>query len=185
MSFNRTIFTLTLSMIGIMQVSLSIAQEKINWISIEEAQVLSKNNPRKFMVDVYTDWCGWCKKMEKGTFKEPHIVKYINDNYYAIKFNAETKEQVEFNGKSYKFVKSGNTGYNELALAFSKGKLSYPTIVFLDENYKVIQPIQGYLTAQKFEKIITFFGKNHHKTTPWVTYERNYVPMQPAFVKID
>ncbi len=152
-------------------------QEKVNWLTWQEAEKLSRQQRRKVVVDVFTDWCGWCKKMEKATFQEPIIARYINENYYAIRFNAECRESIEFNNKTYKYVKSGKMGYNELALELTNGKLSYPTIVFLDEDFKVIQPIQGFITPEKFEMVMTYFARNQHKTTPWAKYERKYVPL--------
>ncbi len=70
---------------------LAYGQGNVQWITWEEAMELSKTEPRKIVVDVYTDWCGWCKKMDKATFQDEEIVEYINENYYAIKFNAEMR----------------------------------------------------------------------------------------------
>lgn len=150
------------------------AQDGIDWLTWEEAVEKSKTEKRKIFVDVYTDWCGWCKKMEASTFSDPVVVNYINKNFYAVKFNAEQKETIEFNGKEYKFVKSGRRGYHELAAWMTNGKLGYPTVVFINEDQKVIQPIPGYLPAEKFEPIMTYFGGNHYKKTPWDIYHKKY-----------
>ena len=97
--------------------SFLIAQEdtSINWLSWEEAVSLSEKEQKKIFIDVYTDWCGWCKKMDANTFQHDKIARYINENYYAIKFNAEEKEAIELKGKVYKYIKSGKRGYHELA----------------------------------------------------------------------
>ena len=153
-----------------MFIGITFAQSKVNWLTWEEAVELSKVEKRKFFVDVYTDWCGWCKKMDKATFQKPDIAKYLNENYYPIKFNAEQKGDISLNDKLYKFVKSGKNGYHELAVEITYGKLSYPTIVFLDENAKVIQPISGYKDAPMFKKIMSYFAEDHFKTTPWKKY---------------
>jgi thioredoxin-related protein len=148
---------------------------KIHWLSWEEAIELSQNEKKKIFIDVYTDWCGWCKKMDASTFQQKYIADYINENYYAIKFNAEQKESIELNGTVYKFVKSGRRGYHELAASIMRGKMSYPTVVFLDENYELIQPIPGFRDAKTFEMIMTYFGEDHHTNMPWKKYESNYV----------
>ena len=161
----------------------AIAQdgEQINWLSWEEALKKNKEEPRKIFVDIYTDWCGWCKKMDKATFQKPHIVQYMNDNYYAVKFNAEQKEAIHFNGKDYKYVGEGRRGYHELAASITRGQLSYPTIVFIDEQLNVIQPIPGFRDPMEFEMMMTYFGKNNHLETPWSIYQKNYKPMsKPA-----
>jgi thioredoxin-related protein len=152
----------------------AIGQTKVHWVTWEEAEILCKDQPRKIVVDVYTDWCGWCKKMDSSTFQNEEVVSYLNENYYAIKFNAEQKEDIRVGDKVYKFIKSGRHGYHELAAEITFGKLSYPTIVFLDEKLDVIQPIAGYKDAEMFEMIMTYFGGDHHKTTPWKKYSSSY-----------
>src|SRR6187397_3084056 len=69
-------------------------KDPINWISLQEAEKLSKKQPRKIVVDVYTDWCGWCKKMDKSTFADAKTAAYVNKHYYAVKLDAETKEEI-------------------------------------------------------------------------------------------
>lgn len=153
------------------------APGKINWLTWEQALQKSKIQKKKLLVDVYTDWCGWCKRMDAATFQQEHIAKYVNEHYYAIKFDAEQKEDIVFNGKSYKFVKNGKRGYHELAAEITRGRLSYPTIVFLDENQSVIQPVPGYKSPEQFEQIITYFARNEHLKTPWESYQKAYQPL--------
>jgi len=167
-------------LVGIMCMSggvrlLAQTDNHINWLSWDEAIELSKLEKKKIFIDVYTDWCGWCKKMDASTFQEDYIASYINEHYYAIKFNAEEKEPIELNGQVYKFIKSGKRGYHELAAAIMRGKMSYPTVVFMDENFELIQPIPGFRDARTFEMIMTYFGEDHHTDTPWKKYSSNYV----------
>lgn len=150
------------------------AQKKIQWYTWEEMMILQEREPRKIIIDVYTDWCGWCKRMDVNTFQKEDIASYINDNYYAIKFDAEYKEPITFKGKEYKFVKSGRRGYHELAAAITQGRLSFPTTVFLDESLQVLQPIPGYLDPPSMELIITFYAGNYYKDTPWSRYTKLY-----------
>ena len=71
--------------------SKGLAQEsKVKWYTFEEAVELNKAEQRKIFIDVYTDWCGWCKKMDATTFNSPEIAKILNEEYYAVKFDAET-----------------------------------------------------------------------------------------------
>ena len=79
----------------------------INWISFNEAYLKCKKNPRPILIDIYTTWCGPCKLMSAQTFNNPQIAKYINDHYYAVKFDAESKDSVKFD--KYVFVSSDNT----------------------------------------------------------------------------
>ncbi len=154
--------------------------QQINWLTWEEAQAKNKEKPKKLFVDVYTQWCGWCKKMDKTTYEEPGVVNYINKNYYPIKFDAETKDDISFNNKVYKYVHSGASGYHELASEILFGKFSYPTLVFMDENLNVIQPIPGYQDPGALNKIMKYFAEDYYKTTPWKKYDEMYQQQHPA-----
>jgi thioredoxin-related protein len=156
----------------------SNGQNKIRWMTWEEAMAKQEKSPRKIFIDVYTEWCTWCKKMDGYTFHQDHIAKYVNENYYPIKFDAEYKNPIEFMGTSYNYVKTFKGGYHELAAFLLQGKLSYPTIVFLDEKNNLIQAIQGFQGPLDFEMIIHFFGEDFHKTTNWRKFTRNYIPIE-------
>jgi len=153
------------------------AQEKIKWMSWEEAVKKSETVEKKIFVDIYTDWCTWCKRMDKATFQDEAIAKYMNENYYAVKFDAEQKKAILFRGKEYEFVKNGRRGYNQLAAELTQGRLSYPTIVFLDEKINIIQPIPGFRAKDEFEMMMTFFGEDFYKDTPWKSYVKIYEPI--------
>lgn len=148
--------------------------QQIEWISWEEAEQKLREEPRKVVVDVYTEWCGWCKKMDAQTFHNPEIVSMINENYYAIKFDAEYREVIKINGEEYKYIRNGKRGYNELAAHILRGKLSYPSIVFLDESLEVIQPIPGFRDPITFNMILSYFDGDYHKSVPWKVYSENY-----------
>ncbi|MEX2336216.1 MAG: DUF255 domain-containing protein [Fulvivirga sp.] len=152
----------------------SVAESPVNWMSFEEALEKSKTEKRKIFIDVYTDWCGWCKVMEKNTFSEPEIAKYLNENFYPVKLDGEQKEDITFKGQTFKFVPSGRNGYHELAAALMQNKLSYPTVVFLDEDFNMIQPLAGYQKPEPFKKIIQYIGGDHYKTMKWAEWEKNY-----------
>ena len=149
-------------------------QKSIKWMSWEEALEKSRNDKRKIFVDVYTDWCGWCKKLDKTTFAQEHIAEYINANYYPVKFDAESEKPIVLKGVEYKFVKQGRKGYHELAGYLLQGRLSYPSMVFLDEDLNMIQAIPGYQDIGIFEMIITYFGSNSHRSQPWNKFQSTF-----------
>ena len=155
------------------------SQTSVKWYTIEEAFELTKKEPRKIMVDVYTDWCGWCKVMDKKTFSNEIIAAYLNKNFYPVKFNAEQKADISLNGKIYKYVASGTKGYHQLAYQLLNGQLGYPSVVFLDEKTNMIQPLQGYVEAKPFDVIVRFIGGDAYKTTKWEDFQTTYVsPIQ-------
>ncbi|UII29448.1 DUF255 domain-containing protein [Fulvivirga maritima] len=146
----------------------------VKWYSFEEAVAKSKEEKKKVFVDVYTDWCGWCKVMDKNTFNQPDIAKYLNENFYPVKLNAEQRDSIVFKGTVFKFVPSGRKGYHELAAALLQNKLSYPTVVFLDEDFNMIQPVPGYQKPEMFDQIIKFIGGDHYKDTKWTEWQKEY-----------
>jgi thioredoxin-related protein len=129
----------------------------VKWYSIEEAVAMAQKSPRPMFVDAYTDWCGWCKKLDKDTFSDPVIAEILNTKYYAVKFDAEGKEPVTFQGR--KFVNDGSLGKtHQLAYALLQGKLGYPSLVFLTANSELITPISGYKTPAQLEPLLSYFA---------------------------
>ena len=159
----------------ILSVSLNAQEKKlVNWMSFEEAVEANKKEPKKLFIDVYTDWCGWCKVMDKNTFNHPQIAEYLNENFYPVKLDAEQKEDISFNGHTFKFVAQGRKGYHELAAALLNGKLSYPTVVFMDEELRIIQPLPGYQKPEQFDPIIRFIGGDHYQNISWEDFQGQY-----------
>lgn len=169
-------YTLILTVLLLVSSGVSIAQDKINWISFKEAVEKQKVENKKLFIDVYTEWCGWCKKMDRTTFRNPVIVDYINQNYLPVKFDAEQRIPIEFRGKEYNFVRKGRRGYHELAAAITRGQLSYPTYVFLDEQLNVIQPVPGYQDEVTLEYILNYFGEDFYKSQPWKKFTEEFQP---------
>jgi thioredoxin-related protein len=135
----------------------------VKWITFEEAVEKSKTEKRKIFIDVYTDWCGWCKVMDKNTFSDPEVAKLLNEKFYAVKFNAEQTEDVVFKGTTYKFIPSGNKGTHQLAAALLNNQLSYPTVVLVEEDFKSVSPVAGYRKADEVHKMLTYFAFDHFK----------------------
>ncbi len=150
-------------------------QEKINWLTWEEAmQKLESGDKKPIFIDVYTDWCGWCKRMDATTFSNPEVAKTMNENFHAVKLDGEAKRDITFKGNTFKYVPNGRRGYHELAAALLQNKLSYPTVVFLDENADMIQPLPGYRQAAEFHPILKFIGEGHYKNTEWKEFQKTY-----------
>lgn len=150
--------------------------EGIQWITIEEAIEIaaSGDNDKLFFIDVYTDWCGWCKRMDATTFQHAGVVEAMNQNFYAVKFDGEAKRDIDVKGQTFSFVPSGRRGYHELAAALLQGKMSYPTVVFLDEKFNMIQPIPGYRGGEEFLPIVKFLGEKHYKNESFEDFMAKY-----------
>lgn len=133
---------------------------KISWTSIQTAVDAAKAGNKKFiLVNIYTDWCGWCKKMDESVFTEQSIVNTVNADFVAVKLNAETQDVIQFNGSSYGFETNGKRGANKLAMELGSvgGKIGYPTLVVLDANGKKIQTFPGFKDVQTVNALLRYF----------------------------
>jgi thioredoxin-related protein len=152
----------------------------VKWMSFEEAVERSKKEKRKIFIDVYTDWCGWCKVMDNKTFTDPEVARLLNEKFYPVKFNAEQRADVVFNGHTFKFVESGRTGYHELAASLLNKQLSYPNFVFLSDEFQIIRLIPGYTSLPGFRKpeefhlFLSYVGDEHYKKMKLDEYQKVY-----------
>ena len=133
------------------------AQDQINWLKFEEAIAANAENPKMLLVDVYTDWCGWCKKMDKETFTDPKVIAHINSNFYAVKMNAEdTKRTFEFMGKEY----------TEATMAAAMRVRSYPNFVIIEPKLQNIAQLPGYRQPEAFLAGLTELVEKAFKAKP-------------------
>lgn len=134
--------------------------QKINWMTFQEAVELNRTAPKKIFIDTYTDWCGWCKKMDLTTFQDSLVVAYMNENYYAVKLDAEMSDTIVFGGYTYvnEGGMNGRRGTHQLAAALLQGKMSYPSYVFMNEKNQLITVAPGYMDASQFLPVLKYIG---------------------------
>ncbi len=150
-------------------------KDLVHWMSLTEALNKQKEHPKKIFVDIYTDWCGWCKVMSKNTFSSPQIAGYINQYFYPVRFDAETTDTISYFGKEYVNKNIGNRRpTHELAYVLTANRPSYPTISYLDESGKLIQALPGYMDIQKIEPFLVYFNENAFHSAPFETFKQNF-----------
>jgi len=171
----RTGITIILFVFALTFATPVIAQEGIKWYSFEEALELNKKKPKKLFVDLYTDWCGWCKKMDKETFTDPVIARFLNENFYPIKFDAESAEPVVVNGTEFVNPNPGKRrSSHQLAVALLNGKMSYPSFAFLDNEVKLITVLPGYNTPEKLEPVLHFITDEAYKNMSFQDFQAGF-----------
>ncbi len=164
-----------------MSIGVASQAQTINWVSFNEALELQKKNPKPIFMDVYTDWCGPCKMLDKQTFQNADVAKFINENYYAVKFNGEGKESVVYQGQTFtnpNFVE-GKSGRNAVHQFTSALKVNaYPTMLFFDKEGNLVQPLKGFYKPKQIEIYLKVFAKDEYKNfdspEKWTAYQTSF-----------
>ncbi len=149
-------------------------KEKVQWLNVAELKDAYAKNPKPILVDVYTSWCGWCKVMDRETYAKDNVAAYINEHYYAVKLDAESKESLEWNGKNYEYNKEYKS--NDLAIYLLYGQMSFPTTVFLSAIDAQPAPLAGYLKPNELEAPLKFFGDGAYKTKNYPDFMKGFTP---------
>ncbi len=181
-STNSKEITLNAENTAILALISDSAETELKWHSVMESIALQETEKKKVFIDVYTSWCGPCKMLEANTFSNPVIKQLLNKYYLPTKFNAECNEIIEFKGqtfinKNYSEQPRKSTHDFAVYIASTSSGLGYPTMVFLDEELNMIQPLAGYLTPQQLEPILVYFGTDANKTIEWPAFLASYKPM--------
>ncbi|MDR0728815.1 MAG: DUF255 domain-containing protein [Prevotellaceae bacterium] len=146
----------------------------VKWYSIDEVLELTSKNPKKIFIDVYTDWCGWCKVMDRNTFTDPRVAAYLTAHFYPVKFNAEQKTPVTFGDKTFNFVSEYRA--NELAVALLQGRMSYPTTVYMNASGQLLSVVPGYQQADGILQILVFFAEDYYTKLSWEDFSKDIWP---------
>lgn len=172
----KSIITLSISIfisVIVFAQTLDPTLTQVNWLSFEEAVKLHEENPKTILIDMYTDWCGWCKKMDAETFSNPQIASFINTNFYPVKFDAEGADTVEYKGKTYVNLNEGRRSSHQLAQELMGGRMSYPTIVYIDfENN--INTVPGFMDIRKIEPLLVYFSERINKNCSYDDFNRGF-----------
>lgn len=163
-----------------------ISQEEIKWLTMNEALAAQKKHPKKIFLDAYTDWCGPCKLLDRNTFTNEDVIKYINKNYYPVKFNAEGTEVVNyrehtFQNPEYDPNRKGRNSTHQFTRAMKI--TGYPSLVFFDEKGNLIGPIPGYRNPHQLELFLKLFvGEDYKKINTPEAFQKYSESFENEFV---
>lgn len=148
---------------------------EFKWYTFEDAIKLNQKNPKKIFIDIYTDWCGWCVKMDNTTFSDSSIRSYMATNFYPVKLNAERKDTVMFNGN--RFINPSPEkprSTHQLAVSLLQGQMSYPSYVILNEKFEILNIVKGYKVAKEMEMILHYIAENAYDKMTYEKYSAAY-----------
>jgi thioredoxin-related protein len=145
----------------------------LGWMNLEEAAGKLQKEQRPILIDLYTTWCGWCKQMDKKTYSNRQVAAYLQDKFYPVKLDAETRSVISWKGKEYRF----NTNYrsNEFALYLTHGRLEFPTTIIIPPGGEP-QAIPGYMEPKELELLVKYFGEGKYNQVSFDDWQKSFHP---------
>lgn len=148
------------------------SRKEIEWVTFEQLAELQATAPKKVLISVYTQWCGWCKRMDKQIFANEELAEYVNDHFYAVRLDAEDKNSINFKGNTYHFNKEYKV--NELAAALLQGQMSYPSTIIMMEDMVNVETFPGFIELPIMEALLNFFGSNNVIKQSWQEFHKDF-----------
>lgn len=146
-------------------------EDKIRWVSLDAAMDYSKRQNKMILVFISTEWCGWCKLMEKKTFQHKPVIRYVNEHFVAVRLDGLYPKDIWFKGFRFRYIPEIQA--HQLAYQLLDGNLKYPSIVLMTYKAEIITPVYGYLEGRELVKVLSYYAEGHYETTTWEAYRRS------------
>ena len=143
------------------------------WQNWDDITKLNQENPKPIFIDMYTDWCHYCKVMDATTYKNDSVIAYLKQHYYRYKFNAEGKDSISWQGKKFAF--SERYGINDFGVYLTQGNIVYPTtIIITPGGQPFYQP--GELKASEIELLLKYFSNPDNNKVSLEHFAKDFTP---------
>jgi thioredoxin-related protein len=142
----------------------------LQWRTFDAGFAEAKKSGKKVLVDVFTEWCVWCKRLDKNVYGDSKVADYLNEHYITVKLNPETNTKVTYR----------DTVYSAAQFAQGFGVTGYPTILFFEPDGKPINRLGGYADANRFLPIIRYIGEDFYKKMSWDDFQKEQAGDQPG-----
>ncbi len=145
-------------------------ERDFDYFTMAKAQKLAESNDKKIIVDVYTDWCTYCKKLENEVYPDARIGQVVNEYFYVVRINAESEEEIVYNGRKISMSD----------FAHLLGVSTYPSTVFIDKKGTTIGQQSGFMEVEVFEKLLAFVGSSAYRTMQFDEFSVNSLPFRSS-----
>jgi len=142
------------------------------WQRWDEIQQLMPKEPRPIIIDIYTDWCIYCKKMDASTYRNDSVCQYLKTHYYRFKFNAESKDTLVWHDKKFGFNKTYQV--HDFVQYVSQGAIVFPTTVIITTNGQILST-GGMLHTKEIEPILKYYA-SAKPVESFEVFAKQYVP---------
>lgn len=149
--------------------SLPAGAGTVSWVKFDDAFEIARRENKKILVDVYTDWCGWCKKMDSEVYASEPVARILGTSFISVKVNAESSDPITFRGQ----------GLTEEQFARGAGVTGYPTTLFLDQEGTPITIVPGFHPSDRFSSILKYIGEDHYKTISFQEFQERSTRTSP------
>lgn len=168
----RPVFLLSIVFLSSFGVEKPKVKEKIQWLTLDEVSAKMKDTPKPIIIDLYAKWCYWCKVMDKQTYNHDKVVNYINEKFYPVKLDAETRQTLQWNDKDFNF--NPDLNINQFSMYVTNGQLSFPTTVIYTSIKEAPATIPGFMSPDEIEPILKYFGENYYQKEGFQEFLKNF-----------
>lgn len=134
---------------------------EIRWMGIEAGLDAANGSDKKVLVNIYTDWCNFCKKMTDTVYPDSLVRQSVYEHFIPVGLNAESDALVTYQGSDI----------SERDLARKLGVRSYPTMLFMNAQGELILQSNGYMPAQDFNRMLLYIGSNAYQSMEFIQFE--------------